>query len=128
MSAKNNILYMSDETKAMILETATLFGISQNIVKEVFEYLLMDFAIKICENPDSPAKLTIPYVGSLYVQYEGDEALESGELDTKVNVSVDLAQSFKKLIGDLHDQGYTALVPVMLKKLEQAILVATSDD
>ena len=128
MSLKNNLLYMSEDTKNMVTEVGALSGISQIIVKEIFEYMLVDFAVKIAEHPDELVTLDIPYIGQLKVKYKGDRALSSGELDTEVETYIELAQSFKNLIGDIHDEGYTDLVPVMTKKIEQAIMVATTEE
>ena len=128
MSLKNNILYMSEDTKNMVSEVSTLLGVSQSLIKEIFEYMLLDFAVKLSKNPDQLTKLDIPYVGSLYVKYKDDELDENGELNTIVDCNVALYPSFKKLVGDIHDEGYTDLIPVFTKKIEQAIMVATSDE
>ena len=119
---------MSEDTKNMVSEVSTLLGVSQSLVKEIFEYMLLDFAIKISKNPDESTKLDIPYIGSLFVKYKEDQVDENGELNTIVDCDIELYPSFKKLIGDLHDEGYTDLIPIFTKKIEQAIMVATSDE
>ena len=119
---------MSEDTKNMVSEVSTLLGVSQSLIKEIFEYMLLDFAVKLAKSPDQLTKLDIPYVGSLYVKYKDDELDKNGELETIVDCNVALYPSFKKLVGDIHDEGYTDLIPVFTKKIEQAIMVATSDE
>ena len=121
-----NTLKLDEESKETLLEIGALSGYAQNIVKEVFEYLAYSWAIKIAEKPDEFAELKIPYLGSVFVKYLKDEINKNGELETEIESSVKVNNSFKKLIGDLHDEGYTELVPLMQKKIEQAVAVASS--
>lgn len=119
-------LRLDEDSKKVILEISALSGYAQNVVKEVLEYLAYSWAIKIAENPDSYASLHIPYLGHVNVKYVCDKVTDSGELKTEVSSSVSLTDAFQKLIGDLHDEGYNELVPLMQKKIEQAVMVASS--
>ena len=88
----------------------------------------MSWAIKIADNPDKYASLTIPYLGNVMVKYVDDEVLPTGELSTITDSQVVLNDQFKKLIGDLHDEGMTELVPMMEKKIKNAVMIAASND
>lgn len=122
----NNLLKVSEETKNVILEVSALSGISQNIVKEVFEYLLINWAIKVADHPDEFANLDIPYLGSISVKYKNDIVTPSGDLATEIESFSDVSDTFKTLIGTLHDEGRTELIPLLSKKIEQAIMVAST--
>ena len=122
----SNLLKVSEDTKNIILEVSALSGISQNIIKEVFEYMLVNWAIKISDNPDSYAELNVPYLGTVNLKYKEDKVTPEGDLYTEVESYVDIDDSFKSLVGTLHDEGRTELVSMMMKKIEQAIMVASS--
>lgn len=122
----SNLLKLSEDTKNIILEVSALSGISQNVIKEVFEYMLVNWAIKVTDNPNSYASLDIPYLGKVHVRYKDDKVSETGELYTEVDAYVDIDDNFKNLVGTLHDEGRTELVSMMMKKIEQAIMVASS--
>lgn len=122
----NNLLKVSEDTKNVILEVSALSGISQNVIKEVFEYMLINWAIKIVDNPDNYATLDIPYLGSVSVKYSGDKVLPTGELYTEIESFSDISDSFRAMVGTLHDEGRTELIPLLSKKIEQAIMVASS--
>lgn len=126
--ANKSLFYLNDDTKNQILEISALSGYAQNVVKEVLEYMLMSWAIKIADNPDKYASLTIPYLGNVMVKYVDDEVLPTGELSTITDSQVVLNDQFKKLIGDLHDEGMTELVPMMEKKIKNAVMIAASND
>lgn len=123
----NNVLKLTDETKNIIMEASALSGIPQNVIKEVWEYFLVNAAIKIADNPDGYVEIGIPYLGKIFVQYVGDSITPTGELSTEVNSLVELNPSFKKLIGDLHDEAQTVLTNLLTSKIEQAVLVASNN-
>ena len=126
--ANKSLFYLNEDTKNQILEISALSGYAQNVVKEVLEYMLMSWAIKIADNPDKYASLTIPYLGNVMVKYVDDEVLPTGALSTITDSQVVLNDQFKKLIGDLHDEGMTELVPMMEKKIKNAVMIAASND
>ena len=126
--ANKSLFYLNEDTKNQILEISALSGYAQNVVKEVLEYMLMSWAIKIADNPDKYASLTIPYLGNVMVKYVDDEVLPTGELSTITDSQVVLNDQFKKLIGDLHDEGMTELVSMMEKKRKNAVMIAASND
>ena len=120
-------LRLDEESKNTILEISALSGFAQNIVKEILEYLVYSWAIKIIDNPNDFAELKVPYLGTIKVKYSGDKILDD-ELSTEVDVEVELSPGFRKMVGDLHDEGYSELVPLMQKKIEQAVMVASTAD
>ena len=65
----NNPLKFSEDTRTFVTEISALSGIPQNIIKEVLEFMVMDWAIKIGDSPDSFAELPIPYLGKILVKY-----------------------------------------------------------
>lgn len=119
---------LDEASRTVMTEVGALSGYTQSIIKEVFEYLTYSWAIKIVDNPDTYATLNIPYLGTLTLKYKDDHITEKGELSTEVDYSFSLNDSFKKLVGVLHDEGYSELVPLMQKKIEQAIAIASATD
>ena len=119
-------LKLDEDSKNVILEVSALSGLAQNIVKEVLEYLAYSWAIRIVECPDTFTPLRIPYLGEIHIKYKEDKINTEGNVETEVEAFTTLAPGFKKLVGDLHDEGYSELVPWMQKKIEQAVMVASS--
>ena len=116
---------LDEITKRTISEISALSGYTNNVVREVLEFLAYLWAVKLAENPDKYTELIIPYMGAANVRYREDKINNSGEIETEVDVLMDLSKNFKKLVGDLHDEGYTELVPIMQKKLDQSIIAAS---
>ena len=123
----SNILKLDEETKILISEISALSGYSQTVIKEIVEYMLVNWVVKIADNPDSLASLSIPYLGKLNVKYEGDRLMPSGEITTDVLAETDLSPAFRKLIGDLHDEAKTEVEDALRRKIDTTVLIASSD-
>lgn len=121
-------LKLDEDTKRTILEISALSGYTQNVVKEVLEYLAYSWAVKLADKPEGYVPLNVPYMGVVNVKYRKDTITSAGELETEVDVLTGLSPSFRKMVGDIHDEGYLELVPLMQKKIEQAVAVASSAD
>ena len=117
-----------EDTKNMVAEISALSGYAQNVVKEVLEYMAYSWAIKISEHPETFTSISIPYFGQMLVRFKEDKITQTGEIETEIDAFASPNRFFKKLIGDLHDEGYTELVPMIQRKIEQAISIASSSD
>lgn len=118
-------LKITEEQKQMIEEMSALSGIQREVIREVFEFQLVCWAEKIAKNPDKLVKLNIPFLGDIAVKYTGDEILETGEISTQVLVFNNLEDSFKKLIGDIHDEGDNIVVDLLKKKIKNSVMTSS---
>lgn len=125
MSVNNSFLRLTEDSRNIVQEISALSGYNQNIVKEILEYFLIDWALKITEKPDDYAELTIPYIGKIGVKYEGDIRMPDEQVKTNVSSYVELSEFFKKLVGDLHDEGQTEIDKALKRKIESAVMIAS---
>lgn len=123
----NTFLKLDDECKNILQEISALSGYSQIIIKEVMEYFLIDWALKIVDNPDNYAELSIPFIGKVKVKYLGDKKEDNDTISTEVDAVLELSPSFKKLIGDLHDEGRTEIDKALQRKIDTAVLIASTE-
>ena len=123
----NSFLRIDEECKNIIQEISALSGYSQIIIKEILEYFLIDWSLKIVDNPDNYAELLIPFIGKLFIKYDGDKKVNPEEITTKVSSHIEINESFKKLIGDLHDEGRTEIDRALQRKIDNAVMIASTD-
>lgn len=123
----NTFLKLDDECKNILQEISALSGYSQIIIKEVMEYFLIDWALKIVDKPDDYAELSIPFIGKIKVKYLGDKKEDNDTISTEVDATLELSSSFKKLIGDLHDEGRTEIDKALQRKIDTAVLIASTE-
>lgn len=123
----NTFLKLDDECKNILQEISALSGYSQIIIKEVMEYFLIDWALKIADKPDDYAELSIPFIGKIKVKYLGDKKEDNDTISTEVDAVLELSTSFKKLIGDLHDEGRTEIDKALQRKIDTAVLIASTE-
>lgn len=122
-----SILKLNEDTKNLIMEVSALSGVPQNVVKEVLEYYLVYASIKIADNPDGYACITVPYIGKVFIKYDGDVITPSGDLLTKVDSFIEVDSSFKKLVGDINDECMTPVIDMLVKKIEASVLCASNN-
>jgi len=121
-------LKLNEEQKKMVDEISALSGIQKEIIREVWEYTLIRWAEQIASNPKKLTVLEIPFAGKLGVKYDGDVVESSGAVSTKVTALFDPSAQFKKLIGDIEDEGDSIVTDLLKKKIEAALLTLTVSD
>lgn len=120
-------LNLTDEQKALIDEISALSGIQKNLVREVWEFTLVRWAEAIAGSPAGErTKIDVPFLGSVSVRYEGDHIEEDGAVTTDVSAFLALTPAFRKMVGDIHDEGTPIVVDLLEKKMEQAALTMTT--
>lgn len=119
-------LKIDDTLKRQIDEISALSGIQRDAVREVFEFMLIRWSEQLAASPEKLVHLQIPFLGSIAVRYAGDKLLESGEVSTDVTAFFSLSDQFKKLVGDIHDEGDNIVTELLRKKIENAILTSST--
>ena len=119
-------LKIDEDMKRLVDEVSTLSGIQREAVREVFEFLLVRWAEQVASNPNALAKLQVPFLGTIAVRYKSDEVLPSGEVSTNVDAFFSLSDQFKKLVGDIHDEGDSVVTNLLRKKIENAVLTSSA--
>jgi len=97
-------LKLDESQKRFIDETSALSGIQKEVIKEVFEFMLVRWAEQIASSDRKMTILEIPFAGKLGVRYDGDELLDNGAVTTKVTTYFEPSTQFKKIVGDIQDE------------------------
>lgn len=121
-------LALTETQKVFIDEVSALSGISRNVIREAWEFSLLNWAEKIAAAGDGLTNLEIPFLGNVAVKYTGDRIEDSGEVTTQAAAFVSLLPSFKKMIGDIHDGGDSTVTELLQKKIENALLTLSLDE
>lgn len=125
---KVDLFKVNEDTELFINEVSAITGYGRNVVKEVLEFCLLDWAIKIVDHPDEDANLTLPYLGTLAVKYDSDEELPNGTLSTNIKADFTPANTFRQLVGILHDEGHSEIENMIKKKCSQTVMVVCNPD
>lgn len=123
-----NYFKLSEEDKQLIQEISVLSGYGQNIIKECFDFMLINWTIKMAQNDGKRAPLHVPFLGTVGVRYEGDEIQDTGELITDVSALVALNPALKKLVGETHDEGQSVVTRMLKQKIKNTVVTATESD
>lgn len=119
-------LNVTNEQKILIDEIAALSGIQKNVIREVWEFTLVRWAEKLSTAGGSRAVLDVPFLGTVSVKYEGDIVEADGSVTTEVSSFVALDPVFKKLVGDINDEGANIVASLLEKKIENSAITTTT--
>lgn len=121
-------LKINEDLKQQIEEISAISGIQRDVLRETFEFMLIQWATKIAKDPDKMTMIDIPFLGKIGVRYKGDFENPDGTLGTDIDAFVAPSDGFKKLVGDLHDEGNNIIFELIKKKINAAILTSSSTE
>ena len=118
---------IDDDLKRLVDEISAISGIQKEVIREVWEMTLIKWAEQITSNPEGLINLQVPFLGNIGVRYKGDTIEETGAVSTEVDAFVSLTPAFKKLIGDIVDEGDNIITDMLRKKIQRAITSMTTN-
>lgn len=95
-------LQLDKNSKDMVNDISTLLGVKSDIVKTVWEFTLLAYLLKYSKSENKVKQISIPYVGTLGIRYNGDSIKNSNDkLSGDFDVFVALNDDFKKMLHSI---------------------------
>lgn len=91
----NKLFNTDSDTKAMLQEISSAFGVKQDVVKHVWEFTVFSMLLRVAEKDEGLVRLTIPYIGSI--------GLKCDDIEMKDNKAVPELQAFLSLSDNFKD-------------------------
>lgn len=111
-----NILIMAkklfnidSETKKMLQSISSTYLVPSEVVNKVWEYTIFTIALKMASNDGVMDKITIPYIGSLYLKENGKEVDKNGVAQPNIENEMILSDSFKEIFRNIKQNNYDIL-------------------
>jgi hypothetical protein len=120
---------LDKDTKDMLTDISTLFGVKTEIVKEVWEYTLFVWFLKMSENPDKMSTITVPYLGHVGVKFNSESLNnETGKIETKVDTFLSPSDAFKQMYGNIYNQAPSELAEYIQNHMIKTVIENQSQD
>lgn len=100
---------IDSETKKMLQSISSTYLVPSEIVNKVWEYTIFTIALKIASNDKQMDKVTIPYIGSLYLKENGKEIDKNGIAQPNIESEIVLSDSFKEIFRNVKQNNYDIL-------------------
>ena len=71
---KNSIPF-NEEDERVFEEISAITGYAVNVVREVFDFMVVNFCQKLAERGAHACELRIPFLGNIYIDYKNDLSL-----------------------------------------------------
>lgn len=113
---KVNILIMAkklfnidSDTKKMLQSISSTYLVPNEVVNKVWEYTIFTMALKMASNNGQMDKITIPYIGSLYLKENGKEVDKNGVAQPNIESEIVLSDSFKEIYKNIKQNDFDIL-------------------
>lgn len=100
---------IDSETKKMLQSISSTYLVPSEIVNKVWEYTIFTIALKMASNDNQMDKITIPYIGSLYLKENGKEIDKNGTAQPNIESEIVLSDSFKEIFRNVKQNNYDIL-------------------
>ena len=100
---------IDSETKKMLQSISSTYLVPSEIVNKVWEYTIFTIALKMASNDKQMDKVTIPYIGSLYLKENGKEIDKNGIAQPNIESEIVLSDSFKEIFRNVKQNNYDIL-------------------
>ena len=114
-------LKLDDDTRHTIEEISALSGIQQAVIREVWEFTLINWVEQITRDPMKLSNLQIPFLGTVGVRYVEDQLGMNGTIETTVDSYIALSTFFKKIVGEVYDGKANLITELLERKIDDAI-------
>lgn len=100
---------IDSETKKMLQSISSTYLVPSEVVNKVWEYTIFTIALKMASNDGAMDKITIPYIGSLYLKEDGKEVDKNGVAQPNIESEMVLSDSFKEIFRNIKQNNYDIL-------------------
>jgi hypothetical protein len=118
----DNIFKEDEDTKKMILEISSLFGVKADIVRQVWQYTVFSIMLRVAEADETKlTRIKIPYIGNIGIKNLGMITTPKG-VEPDLDVFVSLSDTFKNLFFKSQGGDYSELSNYVQKKFIEPVM------
>jgi len=97
------------DTKDMLTAISNIYGVKEDVIKEVWEYTLFYWFLQINSQNKKVKTIQVPFLGNIGVKYKNDSINEEG-IFADADIFVSLSDSFKKMLSDIYNGNKSSLI------------------
>jgi hypothetical protein len=118
----DNIFKEDEDTKSMILEISSLFGVKADIVRQVWQYTVFSIMLRVAEADETKiTRVKIPYIGNMGIKNLGMITTPKG-VEPDLDVFISLSDTFKNLFLKSQGGDYGELSNYVQKKFIEPVI------
>lgn len=110
-------LDLDKKTKETIQDISAISAIRPDVIRQVWEFTLMSWFLKMSENPEKEHTFSIPFVGDLTVKYKNSCPNQDGDFDTIIESKFEPSKDFCNLVGDVYYEANNSVIEYIQNNL-----------
>ena len=118
----DNIFKEDEDTKKMILEISSLFGVKADIARQVWQYTIFRIMLRVAEADETKiTRVKLPYIGNMGIKNLGMITTPKG-VEPDLDVFISLSDTFKNLFMKTQGGDYGELSNYVQKKFIEPLI------
>lgn len=114
---------LDKDTKDLLDEVASLFGVKSDIIKDVWDYTMIVWLLKVADSDAKVNRVRVPYLGTIGLRFLGEKTGEE-KIEADYDAFVCLNDNFKDLLKAVKNNGseeLTQFIQTKIKKIASQI-------
>ncbi len=111
-------LVLDKDTKELLKDISSLFGVKEDIIKDVWEYTLITWLLKLSDSNANLKRIKIPYIGSVGLRFLG-EKIGDEKIDADYDAFLALNENFKDVLKTIKNNGSEELTQLIQQKIKR---------
>lgn len=100
---------MDAETKKMLQSISSTYLVPSEVVNKVWEYTIFTMALKLASGNGNIDKITIPFIGNLYLSENGKTVDKNGVALPNIESTIVLSDTFKEIFRNVKQSDFDCL-------------------
>lgn len=111
-------LAIDRDTKELLEDVSSLFGVKSDIIKDVWEYTMIVWLLKLSDSNANLKRIKIPYIGSVGLRFLG-EKMGDEKIDADYDAFLALNDNFKDVLKTIKNNGSEELTQLIQQKIKK---------
>lgn len=110
---------LDKETKDLLYDVSSLFGVKTDIVKDVWEFTLIALLLRAADSKSTIKRINIPYIGSIGLKYLGERIGDSDKVEADYEVFVSISDFFKNCLNSIKNNENDEIIELAQEKIRK---------
>lgn len=110
---------LNKDTKDLLEEISSLFGVKTDIIKDVWEYTLIVWLLKYADSDTSLKRIFIPYLGTVGLRFKGEKLSNNDKIEADFDSFIALDSNFKDLLKSVQNNKSDELLTLIQAKIKK---------
>lgn len=112
-------ILLDRDTKELLEEVSSLFGVKSDVIKDVWDYTMIVWLLKIADAKGNWRRIKVPYLGTIGLRFLGEKIGSEDKIEADYDSFTLLDDNFKDLLKAVKNNGSEELTQFIQNKIKK---------